>query len=153
MSDQRDGGIAWTDETWNPTRGCSRVSPGLDTERLDKLLTRLHYALVKLPAERRGQVLQAGLARLGLAVERGGWLGAIQPYNSGTLFTTRHLWEADHIAPRVEAGGCGLEGLRTLCIPCHKAATRDLTARLVEARRVASGQARQEPLPIGRGAR
>lgn len=26
MSDQRDGGISWTDETWNPIRGCSRVS-------------------------------------------------------------------------------------------------------------------------------
>ncbi len=28
MSDQRDGGISWTDETWNPIRGCSRVSEG-----------------------------------------------------------------------------------------------------------------------------
>jgi len=28
MSDQRDGGISWTDETWNPVRGCSRVSEG-----------------------------------------------------------------------------------------------------------------------------
>lgn len=28
VSDQRDGGIAWTDETWNPVRGCSEVSPG-----------------------------------------------------------------------------------------------------------------------------
>ncbi len=28
MSDQRAGGIAWTDETWNPVRGCTRISPG-----------------------------------------------------------------------------------------------------------------------------
>ena len=28
MGDQRDGGIAWTQETWNPIRGCSRVSLG-----------------------------------------------------------------------------------------------------------------------------
>ncbi len=28
MSDQRDGGIAWTEQTWNPIRGCSRVSEG-----------------------------------------------------------------------------------------------------------------------------
>lgn len=28
MGDQRDGGIAWTDQTWNPIRGCSRVSEG-----------------------------------------------------------------------------------------------------------------------------
>ena len=28
MADQRVDGISWTDETWNPTRGCSRVSLG-----------------------------------------------------------------------------------------------------------------------------
>lgn len=28
MGDQRNGGIAWTEETWNPLRGCSRVSEG-----------------------------------------------------------------------------------------------------------------------------
>jgi len=28
MADQRRGGISWTDDTWNPIRGCSRVSPG-----------------------------------------------------------------------------------------------------------------------------
>ena len=28
MSDQREGGIAWTDHTWNALRGCSRVSEG-----------------------------------------------------------------------------------------------------------------------------
>lgn len=28
MADQRAGGIAWTHETWNPLRGCSRVSAG-----------------------------------------------------------------------------------------------------------------------------
>lgn len=28
MADQRNGGIAWCEETWNPVRGCSRVSEG-----------------------------------------------------------------------------------------------------------------------------
>lgn len=28
MSDQRKDGIAWTDATWNPLRGCSKVSSG-----------------------------------------------------------------------------------------------------------------------------
>lgn len=30
MADQRKGGIAWTEATWNPIRGCSKVSPGCD---------------------------------------------------------------------------------------------------------------------------
>ena len=28
MPVQREGGIAWTDRTWNPVRGCVKVSPG-----------------------------------------------------------------------------------------------------------------------------
>lgn len=54
-----------------------------------------------------------------------------------------HLWEADHIVPVVEGGGeCGLDGYRTLCIPCHKAATKALHQRLKQHR---TGQA---TLPI-----
>ena len=31
------------------------------------------------------------------------------------------LWDADHITRVVDGGGlCGLENMRTLCIPCHK---------------------------------
>lgn len=30
MADQRKGGIAWTDQTWNPIRGCTRVSAGCE---------------------------------------------------------------------------------------------------------------------------
>lgn len=28
MADQREGGIAWTEQTWNPVRGCTRISKG-----------------------------------------------------------------------------------------------------------------------------
>ncbi|MBL8911628.1 MAG: DUF5131 family protein [Archangium sp.] len=28
MADQREGGIAWTEQTWNPVRGCTRISEG-----------------------------------------------------------------------------------------------------------------------------
>ena len=55
-----------------------------------------------------------------------------------------HQWEMDHIVPVVEGGGeCGLEGLRTLCLEHHKAATAALAARRAEARRP------QLSLPIG----
>lgn len=49
---------------------------------------------------------------------------------------SRRLWEMDHVVPVVEGGGeCGLEGLRTLCLKCHKAATAELAARRAAARR------------------
>lgn len=39
-------------------------------------------------------------------------------------------WDADHITPVVEGGGeCGLDNLRTLCIPCHARVTRELARR------------------------
>ncbi len=45
-------------------------------------------------------------------------------------------WEADHILPVIEGGGeCGLEGYRTLCISCHKKATKELRGRMARARR------------------
>jgi 5-methylcytosine-specific restriction protein A len=48
----------------------------------------------------------------------------------------RALWEADHVLPVVEGGGgCGLDNLRTLCIPCHRAATTDLAGRRAHRRK------------------
>lgn len=48
---------------------------------------------------------------------------------------TGHLWQADHIVPVIEGGGeCGIDGYRTLCIPCHKAVTKELHARLAQSR-------------------
>ena len=45
------------------------------------------------------------------------------------------LWDADHITPVVEGGGeCGLDGYRTLCIPCHKKETAELARRLARKR-------------------
>jgi protein gp37 len=40
VADQRDGGIAWTDETWNPIRGCSRVSPGCENCYAERVAAR-----------------------------------------------------------------------------------------------------------------
>lgn len=40
------------------------------------------------------------------------------------------LWEADHIVAVVEGGGeCGLDNYRTLCVPCHKAVTKELAKK------------------------
>ncbi len=40
-------------------------------------------------------------------------------------------WELDHVTPVCEGGGlCGPEGLRVLCVPCHRKATAALRKRL-----------------------
>lgn len=45
-------------------------------------------------------------------------------------------WECDHIVPVIEGGGlCGIEGYRTLCRTCHKAATAALAKRRAERRK------------------
>lgn len=48
-------------------------------------------------------------------------------------FTTPHFWEMDHIVPVSEGGGlCGLENLRTLCLPCHHKRRRKPTPLFAE---------------------
>ena len=44
-----------------------------------------------------------------------------------TAYRTRwSLWDMDHIVPVKDGGGqCGLENLRTLCLPCHRQVTRE----------------------------
>lgn len=55
-----------------------------------------------------------------------------------------HAWEMEHTTPVVEGGGlCGLDGLTTLCIPCHRESTAQLAARRAAAVRP------QMEIPIG----
>lgn len=50
--------------------------------------------------------------------------------------TRKSLWDADHIVPVAEGGGeCDLENLRTLCLRCHREATRQLRERQLAAKR------------------
>jgi 5-methylcytosine-specific restriction protein A len=57
-------------------------------------------------------------------------------YGMGSTAQEAHWWEADHIVPVIEGGGeCGLEGYRTLCISCHKKATKELRGRMSTRRR------------------
>lgn len=42
------------------------------------------------------------------------------------------LWDADHVVPVAEGGGaCDLSNIRTLCLICHREATRQLRERLL----------------------
>ena len=55
----------------------------------------------------------------------------------GLTSSRSSFWDADHIIPVAEGGGeCDLDNLRTLCLKCHKLATRRLAERLANARRV-----------------
>ena len=42
MADQRKGGIAWTDETWNPVTGCTKVSNGCKFCYAERLFPRVY---------------------------------------------------------------------------------------------------------------
>lgn len=54
----------------------------------------------------------------------------------------RSLWDADHILPVVEGGGeCDLENIRTLCLRCHREATRNLRERMRSAKIAESASA------------
>jgi 5-methylcytosine-specific restriction endonuclease McrA len=56
---------------------------------------------------------------------------------SWSVWEAPNGWEADHIVPLAENGTHDLSNYRTLCIPCHKSATRALHARLAASRREA----------------
>lgn len=50
--------------------------------------------------------------------------------------TWLRLWEAHHATAVVEGGGeCGLDGLVTLCVPCHRRETAALATRRAQGRR------------------
>lgn len=56
------------------------------------------------------------------------------------LHRVRRFWDIDHVLPVVEGGGdCGLENLRSLCIPCHRKVTAELARKRAEARKSTAG--------------
>ena len=114
---------------------------GVDTDCLKRIADHLwsigytvdwrHHNNVRPSVERRREQFDIMLAILGV------WAGhsmRVSAWN-GNNRLYHHLWEADHIVPVVEGGGeCGLEGLRTLCLRCHRDATRALAKRRAMAR-------------------
>jgi 5-methylcytosine-specific restriction protein A len=58
-------------------------------------------------------------------------------------------WDADHITPVIEGGGeCGLDNMRTLCIPCHKKETKRLHERLSGVRKKERVQKKDSERPL-----
>jgi 5-methylcytosine-specific restriction enzyme A len=54
----------------------------------------------------------------------------------GPWYSANSWWEADHIVPVSEGGGCcGLENYRTLCMRCHKVESAKLKRRMAQKKR------------------
>jgi hypothetical protein len=127
----------------------------IDTDRLQRIADRLHtlafgrtwkdgqfrsawtrddeevHMMPFRSHERRHQQLEIMVTLLSLWA--GHWVAT--SHWRGNI-SIRHLWEADHIVPVIEGGGeCGLENLRTVCLRCHKDATKKLAARRARAKR------------------
>lgn len=47
----------------------------------------------------------------------------------------RDWWDADHVHPVIRGGPNHIDNMRTLCVPCHKAATARLAAERAAERR------------------
>ena len=62
-----------------------------------------------------------------------GWMDQWGPWVN---LNTYQMWEADHIIPVSEGGGCcGLDNYQTLCLKCHKEDTAALAKRKAEKRK------------------
>ncbi|MEP7132736.1 MAG: HNH endonuclease signature motif containing protein [Acidobacteriota bacterium] len=104
------------------------ASCGLDTESRKRAIARLRRKDPTDKTVRKARELTAGF-------ERAVTIRAGRPW----IAVGRSLWEADHLVPVVEGGGgCGLENLRTLCIPCHHGVTSELARRRAASRRAAA---------------
>jgi 5-methylcytosine-specific restriction endonuclease McrA len=63
--------------------------------------------------------------RKGLLLSRESVLGSLG-FTKTDGWTLTSLWHADHIVPVERGGGlCGLDGMQTLCAPCHRRKTAE----------------------------
>lgn len=83
----------------------------LDTEKLRKIMRKLEFKLCeKFISKERKTLLKHRINKI------------LVKYNWFKL--NKHAWEMDHIVPVRDAKEvCGLEGLQTLCLECHKEKT------------------------------
>lgn len=107
---------------------------GLDTSALERALRRALAALTgEVEWTRTHRVWEDGAhvtrfrRRLRRALRVRLARPALEALAALGLSADRAFWEADHVVAVVHGGGlCGLENLRTLCRPCHRAATTAL---------------------------
>jgi 5-methylcytosine-specific restriction endonuclease McrA len=132
------------------------VQPPRRTFCSDECVNR--YLAATCPRALRAQVLQrdkgicvlcrfdALKVRWILNYLRFGAHGGTQPDPEAFAFYVAHLgipakrvggalWDADHVRPVIEGGESTLENMRTLCIPCHRKVTYELTQRRVMRRK------------------
>lgn len=115
---------------------------GLDTAALERSFRRALAVLTGQPEWMRtrrvwedGTTLSRFRRPLRRALRARGVRPAVRALDALGMSPERSFWEADHVVPVVEGGGlCGLENLRTLCRPCHRAATGALRARIAASR-------------------
>jgi 5-methylcytosine-specific restriction enzyme A len=115
---------------------------GFEAAEAEERIRSLHRTLLKTAynSQKYTQLTQA-LRDLVNPLEQKGFDVTLR-YGSLRLTT---LWNADHTVPVIEGGGeCSLDGLRTLCIACHKKETADLRKRLATKTRKKKSQTKRK---------
>jgi 5-methylcytosine-specific restriction endonuclease McrA len=104
---------------------------GIDTVKLRRVLKKL-YARVQPPGKETQEEFEVRLRRKASyekivnQLSENGWRGVFGGWYSNRWNLSNRLWQADHITPKILGGHDDLENFRTLCVPCHKAASARL---------------------------
>lgn len=120
---------------WSPVSGARRS--WCSDACVDAYLIRSSAAAVTSRLRKRDNCVCAICKRDSIAIvrERYGSLRDGRPHRHWGDPFQGSAWQADHIIPVVEGGGCcGLENYRTLCTGCHLDETAALRKRMAEAR-------------------
>ena len=121
-------------KVWRRDRGVCALC-GTDTEKHRQAYKRLaHWGSARYQ-ERRGYIPGSRVTRhVGRCAAQ---TLAVEKYSIPfSRVSGENWWDCDHIVPVVDGGGgCGLDNLRTLCIPCHKSETAKLATRRASERK------------------
>ena len=115
----------------------------LDTTKVERVFRRLQNIAHdrkygEIESERhflRRTMAKTRLCCLVAKLNESGWCGCFGPGSSGVPNIRKALWEADHITPKILGCTDDLDNFQTLCVPCHKAATKRLARYRASRRR------------------